>query len=131
MQQKCSKLDHMTLMNNLVQKFYKSEIRSCLGVFTYPHYIAFPFVQHKAKKVSFSTKFGVIFTTKFRKTSFSRQDTHQIFSFEHFYDPWVIPNQKIWVSYPGIFFLYFSLFRGTVLWPWISLLWHPLIIFIR
>ena len=43
MQQKWSKLDHMTSMNILVQNFYKSD--HVWGVFTYPHYIAFPSVE--------------------------------------------------------------------------------------
>ena len=60
--------------------------------------------QYKAKNTAFSTKFMVIFTTEIRKIGFSRQDTHQIFSFGHFCDPWNTPNQKIWVSYPGNFF---------------------------
>ena len=60
--------------------------------------------QYKTKKSAFSTKFRVSFTTKIRKIAFSRQDKHQIFSFQHFCDPWGIPNKKTWVSYPGIFF---------------------------
>ena len=57
------------------------------------------------------------------KITISRQeqDTHRIFSFEHFCDPWGIPNQKIWVSYLGIFFS-ISVFFGA---PWGGqLLWN-------
>ena len=40
---------------------------------------------------------------KFEKIEFSRQDMNQIFPYGHFCDPWGIPNQKIWLSNPGIF----------------------------
>ena len=58
----------------------------------------------RLKMQHFLPNFGVFFTTKNRKTAFSRQDTHRIFSFGYFCDPWGIPDQKILVSYPGIFF---------------------------
>ena len=55
--------------------------------------------QYKAKNTAFLSN---LFS--FSLLEFSHQDTHQIFSFGHFCEPWGIPNQKIWVSYPGIFF---------------------------
>ena len=50
-----------------------------------------------------------------RKMKNSRQDTHGIFSFGHFCDPLGMPNQKILVPNPGIFFFGFHKFFDTVI----------------
>ena len=45
MNQKLSKLDCISVINNLVYQFYESG--PCFGLFSYPHYIAFTTVQGK------------------------------------------------------------------------------------
>ena len=78
----CKLVFFWPIFKNFVPKvlfwFWKSDIVHLILYSCFKH---FKNQSHKAKDTAFSTQFGVIFTTKIRKAAFSREDTHQIFSF--------------------------------------------------